>query len=166
MKIAVIGAGVFTQAGVATTVAENVIAEIWSKLALNVCPLPTSALLRLEANQLVQQREVMDLMAALLREVTQVAAARHIPLDYEVEFAVVVGRPMKDTPESEVMRCVAGYTILHDVSARSKTPSSRTELPSRTAGSCGLRRRAIWSRKASPSRLDVPPHAGLASEGP
>lgn len=39
-------------------------------------------------------------------------------LDYEVEFAVVIGRRMKSTPEAEVMECIAGYTILHDVSAR------------------------------------------------
>jgi 2-keto-4-pentenoate hydratase/2-oxohepta-3-ene-1,7-dioic acid hydratase in catechol pathway len=39
-------------------------------------------------------------------------------LDYEVEFAVVIGRRMKNTPEGEVMSCLAGYTILHDVSAR------------------------------------------------
>jgi 2,4-didehydro-3-deoxy-L-rhamnonate hydrolase len=39
-------------------------------------------------------------------------------LDYEVEFAVVIGRTMKRTPENEVMDCIAGYTILHDVSAR------------------------------------------------
>lgn len=39
-------------------------------------------------------------------------------LDYEVEFAVVIGRRMQRTLESEVMGCIAGYTILHDVSAR------------------------------------------------
>jgi len=39
-------------------------------------------------------------------------------LDYEVEFAVVIGRKMKATPEADVMGCIAGYTILHDVSAR------------------------------------------------
>lgn len=39
-------------------------------------------------------------------------------LDYEVEFAVVIGRRMKHTPEAHVMECIAGYTILHDVSAR------------------------------------------------
>jgi 2-keto-4-pentenoate hydratase/2-oxohepta-3-ene-1,7-dioic acid hydratase in catechol pathway len=39
-------------------------------------------------------------------------------LDYEVEFAVVVGRSMKETPAKSVMEHVAGYTILHDVSAR------------------------------------------------
>jgi 2,4-diketo-3-deoxy-L-fuconate hydrolase len=39
-------------------------------------------------------------------------------LDYEVELAVVIGKTMHDTPEDEVMGKLAGYTILHDVSAR------------------------------------------------
>jgi 2,4-didehydro-3-deoxy-L-rhamnonate hydrolase len=39
-------------------------------------------------------------------------------LDYEVELAVVIGRKMRHTPEIEVMGSIAGYTILHDVSAR------------------------------------------------
>lgn len=107
-------AGVFTQAGVATSVAENVIAEIWSKLALNVCTLPTSALLRLEANQLVQHQEVMDLMAALLREVTQVAAARNIPLDYDERWASITGL---------LGRCGPGAksSMLQDVEAKRRT---------------------------------------------
>ncbi len=39
-------------------------------------------------------------------------------VDYEVEFTVVIGRRMKNTPPSEVMSSIFGYTILHDVSAR------------------------------------------------
>ena len=39
-------------------------------------------------------------------------------LDYEVEFAAVIGKQMKRTSPEQVMECVAGYTILHDVSAR------------------------------------------------
>jgi len=39
-------------------------------------------------------------------------------LDYEVEFAVVIGKRMQAAPESEVMGSIFGYTILHDVSAR------------------------------------------------
>jgi 2,4-didehydro-3-deoxy-L-rhamnonate hydrolase len=39
-------------------------------------------------------------------------------VDYEVEFAVVIGKTMHRVPESGVMDCIAGYTILHDVSAR------------------------------------------------
>jgi 2,4-diketo-3-deoxy-L-fuconate hydrolase len=43
---------------------------------------------------------------------------RSAQVDYEVEFAVVIGKTMRHTPVSGVMDCVAGYTILHDVSAR------------------------------------------------
>lgn len=39
-------------------------------------------------------------------------------MDYEVEFAVVIGKLMHETPEERVMSRIAGYTILHDVSAR------------------------------------------------
>jgi 2-keto-4-pentenoate hydratase/2-oxohepta-3-ene-1,7-dioic acid hydratase in catechol pathway len=39
-------------------------------------------------------------------------------VDYEVEFAVVIGQTMRHTPELEVMNHIFGYTILHDVSAR------------------------------------------------
>lgn len=39
-------------------------------------------------------------------------------MDYEVELAVVIGRKMRNTPEGEIMAGIAGYTILHDVSAR------------------------------------------------
>lgn len=39
-------------------------------------------------------------------------------LDYEVEFAVVIGAKMRHTRPEQVMECIAGYTILHDVSAR------------------------------------------------
>jgi 2,4-diketo-3-deoxy-L-fuconate hydrolase len=43
---------------------------------------------------------------------------RSVQVDYEVEFAVVIGKTMRHAPESNVLDCVAGYTILHDVSAR------------------------------------------------
>jgi 2-keto-4-pentenoate hydratase/2-oxohepta-3-ene-1,7-dioic acid hydratase in catechol pathway len=39
-------------------------------------------------------------------------------LDYEVEFAVVIGRPLHRPRESEVMPAIFGYTLLNDVSAR------------------------------------------------
>lgn len=39
-------------------------------------------------------------------------------VDYEIEFAAVIGKTMTYTPESEVLDHVFGYTILHDVSAR------------------------------------------------
>jgi 2,4-diketo-3-deoxy-L-fuconate hydrolase len=39
-------------------------------------------------------------------------------VDYEIEFAVVIGRLMSSTVEAEVMSHLFGYTILHDVSCR------------------------------------------------
>ena len=39
-------------------------------------------------------------------------------VDYEIEFAVVIGSKMKETAESDALEHVFGYTILHDVSAR------------------------------------------------
>ncbi len=39
-------------------------------------------------------------------------------IDYEVELAVVVGRRAKGLSATDAMSCVAGYTVLTDVSAR------------------------------------------------
>jgi 2-keto-4-pentenoate hydratase/2-oxohepta-3-ene-1,7-dioic acid hydratase in catechol pathway len=39
-------------------------------------------------------------------------------LDYEVEFAVVIGRKLSRPQESEVMPAIFGYTLLNDISAR------------------------------------------------
>lgn len=39
-------------------------------------------------------------------------------LDWEVELAVVIGRHMKEIPESQALEYIAGYTIVNDVSAR------------------------------------------------
>ena len=39
-------------------------------------------------------------------------------VDYEAEFAVVIGKRGKHIPESEAHKYIAGYTVLHDVSAR------------------------------------------------
>jgi 2-keto-4-pentenoate hydratase/2-oxohepta-3-ene-1,7-dioic acid hydratase in catechol pathway len=39
-------------------------------------------------------------------------------VDYEAEFAVVIGKRGSRIPESEAHKYIAGYTVLHDVSAR------------------------------------------------
>ncbi len=39
-------------------------------------------------------------------------------VDYEAEFAVVIGKRGRRIPEGEAHKYIAGYTILHDVSAR------------------------------------------------
>src|ERR1035437_5983703 len=39
-------------------------------------------------------------------------------VDYEAEFAVVIGKRGRDIAESDAHKYIAGYTLLHDVSAR------------------------------------------------
>src|SRR3954454_19736882 len=46
-------------------------------------------------------------------------------VDYEAEVAFVIGRRCKDVDEADALDCVAGYTLLNDLSARDyqfKTP--------------------------------------------
>lgn len=107
-------ANVFGTAGIETTVAEDVVLQIWSKLALNVCTLPTSALLRLEANQLIQDPPVVDLMAALLREMVDVAQAQDIALDYDERWEAITGLLKKCGPGAK-------SSMLQDVEHRRRT---------------------------------------------
>jgi acylpyruvate hydrolase len=39
-------------------------------------------------------------------------------LDWEVELAVVIGKMCKDVAEKDALKCVAGYTIVNDLTAR------------------------------------------------
>ena len=80
---------VFNNAGIEVIATENVLKEIWSKLALNVCTLPTSALLGFYAPQLVQHDAMLELMRALLHEVIAVAQAQKIPLDFEERWEAI-----------------------------------------------------------------------------
>ena len=84
-------AEVFNKAGIEVTPTAQVLKEIWGKLALNVCTLPTSALLRFYAPQLVQHEPMLELMRALLKEVVAVAHARNIPLDYDERWDAITG---------------------------------------------------------------------------
>ena len=81
----------FTGAGIEVTATPNVFKEIWSKLALNVCTLPTSALLGFYAPQLVQHDAMLDLMRSLLREVVAVAQAQGIALDFDERWDAITG---------------------------------------------------------------------------
>ncbi len=51
-------------------------------------------------------------------------------IDYELELAVVIGKKAKRIDAREAMSCIAGYTILNDVSARSVTfKAGRAQRP-------------------------------------
>lgn len=84
-------ADAFSRAGLEVTPTAEVLKQIWSKLALNVCTLPTSALLRFFAGQLVEHDGTLSLMRELLREVVAVANAQEIGLDEQERWAAITG---------------------------------------------------------------------------
>lgn len=70
---------------------DHVLKEIWSKLALNVCTLPTAAVYAWEARKLIEHQGMKDLMAELLKEVVAVAHAQSIPMDYDERWLAIAG---------------------------------------------------------------------------
>jgi 2-dehydropantoate 2-reductase len=106
-------AAVFNAAGIETTPTAAVMKEIWSKLALNVCTLPASALLRFKAHEMVEHEGTLALMRGLLNEAVAVAQAQRIPLDLEERCEAITGL---------LRRAVGGKSsMLQDVEKRRQT---------------------------------------------
>ena len=80
----------FRNAGIDTSLSTRILEEIWKKLALNVCTLPTAALLRFPAHELIQHDGTNALMQALLAEVVAVAAAQNIALSEAERWSAIV----------------------------------------------------------------------------
>lgn len=80
----------FDKAGLKTTISENIILEIWKKLALNVCTLPTTSIVRLTADLVPTFEGLVDLMKGILKEVVSVANASGIVLDYEERLGFIL----------------------------------------------------------------------------
>jgi 2-dehydropantoate 2-reductase len=78
-------------AGLEVRPTDKVLEEIWSKLALNCCTLPTSALLRFLADELIRDPHTAELMRGILREVIAVANAQGIPLAYDERWETIRG---------------------------------------------------------------------------
>jgi 2-dehydropantoate 2-reductase len=104
-------ASVLGKAGIEVTPTTQVLKEVWSKLALNVCTLPTSALLRIHAPQLIQHEPMMEMMRALLREVVAVANAQQIALDFDERWEAITGLLKRLAP-------TAKGSMLQDVEKR------------------------------------------------
>ena len=103
----------FAQAGFETVVTPRVLDEVWKKLALNACTLPTAALLRFTADQLAAHDGTMELMSALLDEVVAVATAQGIALDRAERWEAITGL---------LRRAVGGRpSMLQDAEARRRT---------------------------------------------
>jgi 2-dehydropantoate 2-reductase len=84
-------AGALRRTGFEVASTENVLGAIWAKLALNVCTLPTSALLRFTADQLVEHDGTLSLMRGLLHEAVAVANAQGAALDEAERWEAITG---------------------------------------------------------------------------
>jgi 2-dehydropantoate 2-reductase len=84
-------ADAFRKAGLEVTTSPRILDEVWKKLALNVCTLPTAALLHFQAHELNQHEEMRDLMRGLLGEVVGVAKAQGIKLDEGERWTAITG---------------------------------------------------------------------------
>jgi 2-dehydropantoate 2-reductase len=81
----------FRAAGIETTPSPHIVEEVWKKLALNVCTLPTAALLRFAAHELNQHEGTRALMRGLLEEVVAVASKQGIVLDEAERWQAITG---------------------------------------------------------------------------
>ncbi len=103
----------FRKAGIETMPSSRILEEVWKKLALNVCTLPTSALLRFEAHELNQHEDTRALMRGLLAEVVAVAKPQGIDLDEAERWQAITGL---------LVRAIgARASMLQDVEANRQT---------------------------------------------
>lgn len=106
-------AAAFRDANIETTQSPKILDEVWKKLALNACTLPSAALLHFFAHELVAYEGTKSLMAALLREVVAVANAQGIALDFDERWAAISG---------VLEKAIGGKaSMLQDVEARRQT---------------------------------------------
>jgi 2-dehydropantoate 2-reductase len=106
-------ADAFRGASFDVTVSEKILDEVWKKLALNACTLPTAALLRFFAHELAAFEPAKLEMAAILREVVDVANAQGISLDYDERWNAII---------SLLEKAIGGKaSMLQDVEARRQT---------------------------------------------
>lgn len=102
-----------TGAGFEVSQSSNILNEVWKKLCLNVCTLPTAALLRFFAHQLVQHEGVKAEMRALLSEVVAVAKAQKIEIDFDERWTGIT---------SLLEKAIGGKaSMLQDVEAKRRT---------------------------------------------
>jgi 2-dehydropantoate 2-reductase len=103
----------FNAFGLQTTVSDNIVRDIYSKLALNVCTLPTSGILQFQAHMLVEHDSMEKLMAALLHEMVAVAKAQGVPLDFDERWTAIT---------TVLKNAVGGKSSMYqDIEARRQT---------------------------------------------
>lgn len=103
----------FRSADLDVTQSAKILDEVWKKLCLNVCTLPTSALLRFFAHQLVQHESMKAEMRMLLTEVVDVAKAQGIAIEFDERWLAIT---------SLLEKAIGGKSsMLQDVEAKRRT---------------------------------------------
>jgi 2-dehydropantoate 2-reductase len=99
--------------GFEVTESPNIMNEVWKKLCLNICTLPTSGLLRFFAHELVAYEDAKSEMAALLKEAVSVGKAKGITIDYDERWQAIT---------SLLEKAIGGKaSMLQDVEAGRRT---------------------------------------------
>lgn len=106
-------AAIFTAAGIETQVSDDILKVVWTKLTINCCALPPSALLRFTAGELVEHEGSLHLMREVLREVVAVGQAEGVALDFEERWPAIQAILKKAG--------VSKASMLQDVEARKRT---------------------------------------------
>jgi 2-dehydropantoate 2-reductase len=104
----------FKAAGLDIEASDQVLKEIWSKLALNVATLPTSSTIKLTAEKLPNTPEMQSLMRALLQEVVAVAQQQGITLDLDEHWNAITSLLGRLAPNTR-------GSMLQDVENRRRT---------------------------------------------
>jgi len=106
-------ADLLTRGGAETTVPDEILEEIWNKLALNTSALPTSALTDLNVEQMYASADVMAVVDGLAAETAAVAVAQGLNVDGQERIASIHDHFSKSGPGQPSM--------LQDVRAKRKT---------------------------------------------
>jgi 2-dehydropantoate 2-reductase len=96
-----------------TTASDNILHEIYGKLALNIATLPTAAILNLEAHKLIENEYTINMMDDLLKEFAVIAQHQGIPFSFEER---------RNTIHNLLKNAVgARGSMLQDIAAKRKT---------------------------------------------
>ena len=142
----------FDAAGIESVMTPRILDEIWKKLALNACTLPTSGLLGFFAHELVAFDGAKKIMASILREVVDVATASGIALDYDERWGAIT---------SLLEKAIGGKaSMLQDVEAKRQTEIEVINGAIVAAGSkvgvaTPINQAMVWMIEAAQARYSV-----------
>ncbi len=80
----------FIKAGLPTEISDDIESVLWSKLMINACINPVTAITGLKNGLLIEYRETRDLMQMILSEVLRIMKAKNIDLLYKDPYETII----------------------------------------------------------------------------